>query len=307
MTQSSWFAQLQQLTRTAATQTAAMPRFRMFGHVVSCMDGRCGEWVCGPSPYKWHRILAALVDNRNAQAFQYRFGHDAARATRLGMRQLAVCLTHTDCAYRELRGLKEEDVWKSFRRNCARLLNTYPVWVSLNVTTGAITIMGERDITTLDGSADVPIGDAYCESLLRNAGFQNTDIVHDLSLFLQGNLAYLRGPERFDRHIEDGIVVGSGVPGAATHFSISNRMEHLPEALGIATSVIGRRQVADPYVAVSIAQDPQKPARREQYHSVLRHLRGSVERTLGDLGLAGCYAVHTVLSTKGTGELALAG
>jgi len=310
MADRQWLLLLRQLAREAAVESTEMPAFQMFGHHFSCIDGRCGVPVCGRWPYKQHRILAAHIDSRNARSIQRRLAHDATRAYRRGMRQLVICETHTDCAYRHLRHLSEEAVWQSCRKHCARLPNTVAVWLRRDVATGAITIVGEQgvvDAATLQGSVGVNGNGTRCEELLQGAGFHGVDLVHDLAQCLQGNLAYLQEPHRFDCHVEEGIVIGSGVPGAPTHFSISNRMEDLAEALGIATSVIGKRGVAEPFVAVAIAQNLGKPAKRGQYAAALDHLRHAVGVILTGLGLMDQYAFSALFSTKGSGDLVVIG
>lgn len=308
MAGTKWLDDLCQLAKDAATEAAlASQKFRMFGHVFSCIDGRCGVPVYGRLPYKSHRILAAYIDDRNAPLIQRRLIHDSGRAKMRGMRQLVICETHTDCAYRKIRNLTEEEVWESFLKYCSHLRNTAMVWLRRDVATGIITVVGEQgavDVTGFRSSVKPKESEENCEELIRTAGFIDLDIVNDLAQCLSANYEYLRTPHRFHRHMEEGVVVGTGIPGAATHFSISNRMENLHRALDIATKFIGDQNEA--FVAVAISKHPEKNDKSRQYAEALQHLKNAVENILAGLGFAGRYPVCSFISTKGSGDLILA-
>ncbi len=303
-----WLTPLQEATREARQKAnAAMSRVRMLGQVFQCVDPRCSRPVYGDVPYKSHRVLGGSVDERNSAAVVNRLRRDAALACRWNKRQLVICETHTDCKYRELYGLTEEDVWANFQRSCVGLPHTVLVWVSRDVDTGTITIHGTRGrsvpTAAWEKMAVSSINDRALWHLLGQAGFSGNDLLHDLAHCLRGNLGRSRQVVQVPDRV--GIVVGSGFAGTPSHFGISDRVERLSDALQLAMRVLREKQGSVPYVAVVIPRHPQRIRTKAQaYATALAELKVGVTRELQQLRVR--CPVLTFFATKCTGDLHLA-
>lgn len=304
---SPWLTSVQTQCRLATPVAAeSAGGYQTFGQIFSCVDARCFP-VWGRAPFKHHRILGGHISQRNGVAIAQRLHHDAQRAERRGLLQLAICETHTGCAYRGRYGLSEAHVWEDFRRWCGRLPNTILVWCSRDTLRQALTIHGTfhgvsaLQLQTVEGYDLTP---TVVRSLFSLTGHYQEPVRHDLACLLEGNLGYLREPA--PPPVAAGIVVGSGVPGAPTHFSVSNRFEtSLGEAFRIALDRIRRQWDDPPEVAIAIARHPARRHKQDAYLTALRRLHGTVAATLDELGELHRCAVHTLFADKGSGAVTL--
>ncbi|MDO8560457.1 MAG: hypothetical protein Q7S23_05545 [bacterium] len=306
MNNERWFSRLREQARLAAEHQAKASEFRMFGHVIGCIDGRCGTPVYGSLPYKHSRILGAYVDRRNARAIMRRLRHDAQRAEARGLRQLVVCETHTDCAYRATLGVSELDVWENFCSWCQTVPNTKLVWISRDVASGAVRIHAANGIVDAARCRELSphgLSAAQTSELLQRAGICGHDLVHDLSRCLQGNIAYLGQPYRCSQHREEGIVVGSGLAGDPSYFMVSDRVQWLKPALGVAVNLLLQRSSRPIPVAVVIQRHPHRSDKDDAYAINLHALKGAVARALQQLSCQETFPLMTAYAVKGRGDL----
>lgn len=244
---------LTQLTQAAAAETSdAAQSVQAIGTVVRCIDGRCGVPAYGRLPYHFLGILGAHVAERNVARVRSLAQEAGRRAARRGRSHLLVCETHTDCAYRMRVQLEEATVWRQFQQHTEGLPNTHVVWVSRDVASGAITVHGPQgsvaatDISSTSTEAEVA-------AALALVGFTEPTIRRDLAWCLLANARFRQQPYAFAAHQEQGVVIGSGVPGDAGHFSISDRGEDISLAVGVAASLLQHRGVAQPFLVLSLA------------------------------------------------------
>ena len=302
---SPWLVSVQELARRAAHEaTAAAGKFQTFGQIISCVDARCFP-VWEANLFKHLRMLGADANDRNGSALVERLHHDALRAERLGLRQLVICETHADCAYRQRHGLSEQQVWENFRRWCGRLPNTSIAWCSRELPGQALAVCGTRhrvSASQLQPVANDQVGPVIARYSVRVAGYTDDSVTHDLAQLLLGNARYQQRAAPLPNPC--GVVIGSGIPGAPTHYSVSNRVEaNLQEALQIALGAI-RTQVSDPpEIMLAVARHPARRHRQAEYLDALRRLKGVVGHALAEIGEFGRCTVHTVFAEKGSGEL----
>lgn len=235
-----------------AASTAAAPAVQTYGTVVRCIDGRCGVPAYGHLPYHALGVLGGHIGDRNAARFRVVAAATAQRAERRGRPHLLVCETHTDCAYRAKVSLSEAQVWEQFQRHATGLPNTVSAWISRDVETGVITVSGPGGSVSAVGlSPDVDA--ANLDVRLAAVGFAVPAIRNDLAYCLQENARYQRTPHTAREHREEGVVVGSGVSGDVAYFSVSDRVEELGLALGVAVELLHRHGVDQPFLMLSLA------------------------------------------------------
>lgn len=306
--ESTWCWELEALVQEHQRGVAfSICRFKTFVQLFGCIDWRCGGQVYGCLPYKHHRILGAHVGGRNGTAVVGRLDHDAKRAQRQnppnGMWQLLVCETHQDCIWRQRQKLREDAVWASFQRWCHRLPQTNAVWISRHEESGTVKIHGVNGVVDVgqlyqdheDCSA------AHCAARLKHVGVAaDPDVVHDLTLLIQGNLGYLSQRRAATPVVPRRVVIGSGVPGAPDHFSISDRMEDMEQALPLALDLLRQRHSDNAIqVIVTIPWNPDKPDSRAAAEANLRRLRLQAKAIVSRLTVEREVPVYSALRVKG--------
>lgn len=306
--ESTWCWELEQLVKEHRTAVAcSVYHCNTFVQLFGCIDSRCGEQVYSRLPFKHHRILGAHIGDRNGNKVVDRLDHDARRAQRQnpphGLRQLLICETHEDCIWRQRQGLREDVVWASFQRWCHRLPQTDVVWISRHEESGAVKIHGVNGVVDVgqlyrdheDCSA------ALCAERLNRVGVaSDPDVVHDLTLLIQGNFGYLSQRRQAMPVVPRRVVIGSGVPGAPGHFSISDRMEDVEQALPLALELLRQRHLDHAIqVIVIIPWNPDKPGSRAVAETNLRRLRLQARAIVSRLNVEREIRIYAALVVKG--------
>ena len=278
-----------------------------FLHRFACIDGRCRyaayrgvgqrQLAC-----KQHRTPGGLVSTRNAAGVRRRLEHDAQRARlKFNRPQLVLCETHTRCAYLELCGAREPAVWEHFQRHLGAVPNTTLAWVRRNVDTGTITVVGHHgsvDAATLPARVDA----AHLVPRLQAIGYPDLTVAATLAACLAGNVAYRTTVTHCAEHEEEGVIVGTHLPGHK-HFAVCNRTAaDLDEALEVATGLLHQRQLPQrPFLLTAIACHPDKPP--SAYHGAQQTLHQQVVRSLERVGRRDDFDLYHGTVTKGEGRL----
>lgn len=294
---------LSRLTQTVAAETADTARsVQAFGTVVRCIDGRCGVPAYGRLPYHMHGLLGAHLGERNAVRVRQLAEETGRRAARRGRPHVLVCETHTDCAYRARVQMEEVAVWEQFQQHTRGLLNTHIVWVSRDVTTGAITVHGTKgSVAATELAAQVT--EAEVTARLALAGFLEPMVRRDLAWCLLANARFRQQPYAFAQHQEEGVVIGSGVPGDAGHFSISDRGEDLSLAVGVATSLLRGRGVTKPFLVLSLAASGTAEHQPPGLRRTQARQQRSVAQALAATGVQEYYRSFAVTVNAASGVL----
>lgn len=300
---STWISLLPELAANAARQTMAVaPRFLTSGHIFLCIDRRCIP-VSGPHSFELHPILGGHINDRNGVAIKVRLEQDAFQAQRVRKLQLVIIESHSDCLYCRTCGVAREQIWRDAESWLKSIPNTVIVRRFRDTATGALTYIGPRDAVAVTEFGRGNVTDTTIHERLFRAGFADPGVINDLATLIQGNLAYLR---RTAQPLPEpvGLVIGTGVPRAGTHFSVTEFETNLQLATEVAFGKIIEHGVK-PEVAVVITRRADCGYTNGECLTALRFLEGSVRTVLSRINGYGALPIHAMLVEKGTGKLTL--
>lgn len=280
----------------------------VFLHRFSCIDGRC-RWAAyrgdghRPLACKQHPLPGAHVSHRNERQVISRLTYDVQRARgRMGLHTLVLYESHSDCAYRALCGnMSQQRGWEIFQGHLRAVPDTTLAWVSRDVATGSIKIVGNH------GSVDAAqLHHVNLEELiarLQAIGYPDPKVAATLAACLAGNVAYQQTMPHSPEHREEGVVIGARIPGHG-NFQVDNRIvaDGLDESLEVVANLLAQRQLKGrPFIFAAIARHPRKY--HGHYLSPTRVLTDDVKAALQRIGHARSFQLYAGTVCKGDGHL----